>query len=162
MNTYPEHHEAFEQASWGDLNDRRADLALVFISALVRSTTSDIVLDIEELNEELEQPAKPLFEYIEKVIADLAADEEKVERFTQVTIEYTAAVLAFGYLYYRECYNTNHLIPFVQKLNRSEKAEIRHIARSYLPEMYGEDDLDFLAIVNEGISDFFHDCTSKK
>lgn len=161
MNTYPEHHQAFTEASWGDLDDRRADLALFFISSFVHSVTLDIVLDIEELNDQIQHEARPLFEYIEKVIADLAKDPDKAERFAQLTIEYTSMVLAFGYMYYRECYDTNLLIPFVNKLNRGQKSEIRSIAREYISYMYG-DDPDFIAMVVEGISDFFHDCNKQK
>lgn len=162
MNTYPDHHQAFTEASWGDLDDRRADLALFFISSLVHSVTLDIVLDIEELNDEVQDSAKPIFEYIEKVLADLAKDPDKNEKFAQLTIEYSGMVLALGYMYYRECYNTNFLIPFVNKLNRDQKAEIRRIAREYIPFMYGDDDPEFNAMVAEGISDFFHDCTKYK
>ena len=153
-------HKAFTEASWGELDDRRADLCLFWIESLRQFLAADIMLDCEEINDIFQQDCAGIFSHIETTILELG--EKNHPRARNLCVEYLGFVLACGYMYFRNVYNPERLIPVARKiLTRDDKTEIRHLVRDFAIPLY-EEDWEIVEYVREGAAYFLKDCRKNK
>jgi phenylpyruvate tautomerase PptA (4-oxalocrotonate tautomerase family) len=146
-------HESFTKTSWGDDDDRKADLALYLTYVLARVASEEVML-FEELNE-VDFVFRPMFRYIEELVEYF--DESKNAKFSIVLIEYAALLLSFDYSWFRDCYHLDWLSTYLKKLSQKEKAQIRSIVTKYIPDMYGNDSDEISTVIND-MSEFLNKC----
>lgn len=150
-------HKAFTEPTWGgDLDDRRADLCLFWIDAIRDFLAADIMLDCEEINEVFQADAKGLFNHVERTILDLA--EKNHPRTRKLCVEYLSLILTCDYMFFRDVYNPEVLIPVAKKmLTREDKTEIRHLVRDFAIPLY-EEDIEIIDYVRDDAADFLKNC----
>ena len=151
----------FDQPFEGSIYDIRAQIANRYISALFMLFIECSDFDIERLNEECqEEVARPMFNYIEAVLADMSKEvdlsnnQDERDLYLELATRYISCIVIFNYMAFRDCYDHYKLCRELKgKLQAKHKEQLRHWVRTSAFQIYGTFEADLLEFTLDFLDD---------